>query len=68
MVRIAFGSGYGDREPVEVEARTLGEALDRTEATVGDEVRVFVGGVDAARLEGAQTPVGDEDRVLVTRW
>lgn len=67
MVSVVFGSGHDREGSVEVEARTLGEALERLDVT-DEELRVFVDGVDARRLEGPQTPVGDEDIVLVTRW
>jgi uncharacterized damage-inducible protein DinB len=67
MVRIVFGSELG-ADPTDVEARTLGEALDEFGDLEDDELRVFVDGVDAQRLEGDLTPVGDEDTILVTRW
>lgn len=70
MVRVVFGTDLGRDGSVEVEARTLGEALDALTGLERDleELRVFVDGVDAEQLEGPSTPVGDEDTVLVTAW
>lgn len=68
VVRIVFGSDLDREGDVEVEARTLGEALDQLDGTDGEDLRVFVDGVDADRLEGSNTPVGDEDRILLTTW
>lgn len=70
MVRFIVGTGLPEEGlEIEVRAVTLGEAVER----LGEEqdwlaqtdVRYFVGGVDARRLEGKATPVGDEDTVLV---
>lgn len=69
MVRVVFGSGLEGSGETEVEARTLGEVLEALDGVAWtDELRIFVGGVDARKLEGPDTPVGDEDRVLLTRW
>lgn len=69
MVRIVFGEGLDQDGEVEVQARTLGEALDQLDGFARNgELRVFVDGVDADRLEGHRTPVGDEDTILLTRW
>lgn len=76
MVRIIFGRGTDRKraEAIDLEARTLGEALEQLEerrlkpAEDEPELRIFVDGVDANRLEGTKTPVGDEDTVLLTRW
>lgn len=69
MVRFLFGTGLPRKGEREVRARTLGEALDELrelEPWLEEaDLRFFVGGVDAERLEGAATPVGDEDTVLV---
>lgn len=67
-MRIVFGSDLAREGRSNVEARTLGEALDQIEDLAERELRVFVDGVDADRLEGEKTPVGDEDTVLVTGW
>lgn len=71
MVRVVFGTGLPTQGELKLGAVvTLGEAIERLEDEIGwlaeAEVRYFVDGVDAARLEGAKTPVGDEDTVLVT--
>lgn len=69
MVRVTFGTGLDRDGQVEVDARTLSETLDKLEGLEWtDDLQVFVGGVDAAKLEGPDTPVGAEDRVLLTRW
>ena len=67
VVRVIYGSDLDAEGSTEVSALTLGEALEGLDLDLG-EVRVFVDGVDAARLEGPATPVGDEDTLLVTRW
>lgn len=70
MVRFVVGTGLpAEGKTIEVGGFTLGEAVER----LGEEqdwlaqtdVRYFVGGVDARRLEAEATPVGDEDTVLV---
>lgn len=68
MVRLVFGSELDRQGSLEVEARTLGEAMADLDLATEEELRVFVDGVDARRLEGGDTPVGDEDTVLVTTW
>lgn len=69
MVRIVFGEGLEQDGDLELPARTLGEALSQVDRLEGyDDLRVFVDGVEADQLEGNDTPVGDEDTVLVTRW
>lgn len=68
MVRVVFGPGLDEKGTVEVPARTLSEALDQLDGVELDQVRAFVGGVDAARLEAEHTPVGDEDEILLTDW
>lgn len=70
MVRFVVGTGLpAEGETIEVGGVTLGEAIERLreeQSWLGEtDVRYFVGGVDARRLEGEATPVGDEDTVLV---
>lgn len=62
----------GEEGSLEVPAVTLGEALEnarsRLEWLEESDPRVFVDGVEASRLEGLQTPVGEEDTVLLTEY
>ncbi len=72
MARIIFGDGLSEPREIEVPGVTLGEVLSRVRAEhgegLGSKVRVFVDGMDASRLEGEDTPVGDEDTVLLTTF
>ncbi len=72
MVRIVLGNGLDEPGTVEVDAVTLGEALEKIQERVPwleqADPRVFIDGVDAERLEGAKTPVGDEDTILLTTY
>jgi molybdopterin converting factor small subunit len=69
VARVVLGTGLEATGEREVPGVTLGAVLDR----LADEepwlreadVRAYVGGVDADRLEGEDTPVGDEDTVLL---
>lgn len=71
MARVVLGSETPEPGQREVPGLTLGEVLERLAEQIpwldDVETRVFVDGVDARRLEGEHTPVGDEDTVLVTR-
>lgn len=72
VVRIVFGGGLPEQGLREVDAVTLGEALTKVEEdhpwARDGETRVFVGGVDASRLEGDRTPVGAEDTIVLTTF
>lgn len=70
MVRILIGRGLPDEgEEHTVDARTLGEAMEALGEKIGwlseTDVDAYVGGRAAGRLEGEDTPVGDEDTVLL---
>lgn len=71
MVRVVLGTDLPADGTLEVPAVTLGEALsaarEQRAELDGLELTAYVGGVDADRLEGPDTPVGDEDTVLLTR-
>lgn len=72
VVRILLGGGLPEQGLIEVDAVTLGEALFEVEKdrpwAREEGIRVFVDGVDASRLEGQKTPVGDEDTILLTTF
>lgn len=69
MVHVVLGRGLPEQGELEVPALTLGQLIERLAEEVAwvhsQALAFYVNGQSASSLEGAKTPVDEEDSVLV---